>query len=44
LSFVGVRDNPCLNVGPEAATINAALAAVCGIGPRDETEAMLRCW
>ncbi len=24
-----------------AATINAALAAVCGIGPRDETEAML---
>lgn len=25
----------------KAATINAALAAVCGIGPRDETEAML---
>lgn len=25
----------------KAATVNAALAAVCGIGPRDETEAML---
>jgi hypothetical protein len=25
----------------KAATLNAALAAVCGIGPRDETEAML---